>query len=236
MNKLVAILAFAVITACGGTALAPRSVPTDRAGIKNALAASVRIRGYCNGELVGYGSGVAVSDRHVLTARHITQMCADTATPDMASFELVSPDGSVRDATGDMDAIDDSIDVGRLIVTDGHYFKTYAPIAEYTPDVPDDVFIYAGDGTMDVSEPQRLFFFKWGSVSKVWEHTILVSFHGVPGNSGAGVFDAAGHVVGILHSGNWTPTKENFVLADRPSAWVELFPPYEMPLDPGTGP
>lgn len=233
MKKLLACLTILVGVACSG-ALAHAPVSPDyRPGneLRNALASSYRIRIYCGEELAGYGSGVAIDNRHVLTARHVVEACLESDTPDMEWFELVDYNGRVYEAALDRKASDEEIDVARLVVNGAAEFPTWAPIATAPPNVLDRVFLLAGDGSMDRGYGR--FFPKDGYVSGIIRDQLVVSIHGVPGNSGSAIFDVHGQVVGILHSGRWDASKEFFVFAALPKTWYDLFPGFQMEMNNG---
>lgn len=197
--------------ACAGWMRPNASAP----GIGRVLTSSARVRVLCDGKLVGYGSGVAVGYRHVLTARHVARACASAAT-----FEVVFDDGSIRAAMVDADA-PESVDVSRLVL-DG-VRRSWAWVARYRPRRGQRVWVYAGDGKMD-SAHEWAFHLKQGWITHVEDYVIVVGIHAVPGNSGAAVFDDEGRVLGILVGGSWDPNQEFYLAAWRPTAWRGLTP------------
>ena len=220
------LLLVAALAACQSCAYhKPQSLPQlyETRGVERIVKSSVRIRVYCNGQLTAYGSGVAVSPRHVLSARHIARGCSNSPTPDMAQFEMITPDGIGHEFILELEAANPEIDAARFVILGSLELANYASIADYQPRIGQPVYQYAGDGTMDIGG-EHAFQFKQGFVSETQQDLVIVSIHGVPGNSGSGIFDSEGNLLGILWGGSWQYSRENYIEATRPVAWPELVP------------
>lgn len=180
--------------------------------------ASVRIFVECpNGTQAG--SGVAVSRRHVITAKHVVECLVGLPTSIVARTR--------HSATLEMavDEVSETQDVARLVVVGaGEPFYVYAEISYSRPRVGDKVCSVGGDGPYTHSVR------KCADIATVTDHYLVAPLGPVPGNSGSGVFDSRGRVVGILTRGIWFPDKEKLSLSVRSSAWKELAPPFEVEL------
>ena len=196
----------------------------DTIAVQIIVQSSVRILADCDGDgdLDGYASGVAISPRHILTARHVAEGCGRVSqAPDMAQFWALTWDDRRIPLVVDMLARDPEVDAARFVVDGGSDpFAVWARPALYLPSIGQRVYQYTSDGIM---EPP--FQWKEGSISRIGEQQIDVSIHGVPGNSGSGIFDQEGHLIGILWGGRWNPNIEFTVGAYRPQSWIELIPP-----------
>lgn len=213
-----ALCLIAFLTACSSCAPGLMS----RGGVERLMPASARVRVLCDGQLRGYGSGVAVGPRHLVTAKHVVQACKTTPTPDMAQYQVVLDDGSRREAVLVREAEGD-VDVALLVLGGAASFRTWAELADYRPLPGQRVWLYTGDGRMD-QKGEWAFHLKEGIVTRVHGDVLVVSAHVVPGNSGAAAFDDDGRVVGILVGGRWDSSEEFYLEAWRPRAWRALVP------------
>lgn len=186
--------------------------------------ASVRVLMFCDAEHLGFGSGVAVSSRHVLTARHVVE---DERCKVPLTFIVIKFDGErvpmeLDKVAGGLtwDELPGSVDdAARLVpVACGNLFETWAPIAQYRPRLGQTVYMVAGQ----YDRPP--FIYKTGIVSGVSDEKLLLSGHFVPGNSGSAAFDSNGHVLGLVVSAVWADSAENWSQAIRPASWSEIIP------------
>lgn len=215
-----ACVALAFVTSCAGPAGAadPGSVVPvhfETSGIERMTAAAVRIRVYCNGELAGYGSGTAIGPRHLVTARHLLRMCED------GRFTAQFDSGMRYEISLVAGASNEDVDAALFANVERDDFKNWAQLAGYQPRRGQQVFFYTGDGWID-TDGEWPFQIKEGRVSFVRAGTMVVSTHGVPGNSGCGVFDADGALLGVLWGGRWDARTEFYIEAFRPQAWSDI--------------
>lgn len=196
----------------------------DTIAVQIVMQSSVRILADCDGDgdLDGFASGVAVSPRHILTARHVAEGCGRISrAPDMAQFWAYTWDARRIPIVVDMLARDPEVDAARFVVDGGSDpFAVWALPALYLPATGQRVYQYTGDGTFDPP-----FHWKEGVISGARGQQLDISIHGVPGNSGSAVFDVNGNILGILWGGRWHSGLEFAIGAYRPQAWIELIPP-----------
>jgi hypothetical protein len=188
-------------------ALASCSLPLAPAGYATAPAAaqytsSVRITSTCDG-LTGYGSGVAITSRHVITAAHVVACTGDaliTATTRDGRTSLVSIDLAAA-----------GVDVVRL-VADGvkRPFQHWAEVTSQHPLTGSAVCLVAAS---EGHAPVR----RCGDAGGLVEGGLLIAVPGYPGNSGGAVFDGEGRVVGVVQQG-----RRDYAVAIPVPAWRAL--------------
>ena len=202
------------LAACGGAASVHKSpdfveyaTPRD----KVAYESSVRLSVTCPGGDDRSGSGVAVSRRHILTAYHVV----DCSGAKPIHIAVLLRYGAVVDM--DVDAIDEDADVARLVSFPmKRPFSTYSEVRVNPLRVGEEVYSIGGD------TPNIFGVKKTGYVTAIgvcqyqswqpdprklpywWHSSIPV----VPGNSGSGVFDSRGRVVGIVNTWNGSFNRE----------------------------
>lgn len=209
MRNFVGItLAFLIMIgscACALTTLLSPSIKVDEL----TYGASVRIVVICANDDVFGGSGVAISPTQVLTAKHVVSECVPKAIGTRSS------DGTIREVV--VDKLSDTVDVARLIIVEGT--KPFQFIAKIDTDERriGEKLCSIGGGSLETYNIR-----KCGDVAEVGDTTFVTSEMPVPGNSGSGVFDVNGHVVGILIQGSWNPSQEKFMVAVRASAFKDL--------------
>lgn len=218
-------------------------------GARITMESSMRIVVECTGEWEGFGSAVAVSSRHALTARHVVTICEG------ARFLALLPDGRAVWMVEDMRAARGDLDAARLVV-DGsdEPFKVWATTRARDPKLGETVCSYTGGGPdkfeailavlaggpMTLAIWEEPFVYKCGGVARYSpgaENGLAVKLGGgsVGGNSGSGIFDADGYLVALLVEG----TTQGETVGRGPLAqdFPELFPPYspDMKLAPTRG-
>lgn len=192
LRRLVFCLA---LMSCAG-----RFPPTAMTLAKSEYAATVRLLVAClNGPKIG--SGVIISNRHVLTAQHVV------------SCELGSPLViSATDYNGKpyllgVDKEHSVYDVSRLVALDGATpFKFWARLTSEKPEVGDPACTVGGDD-------KTFLLRKCGEVIPSSPGIVATNIHSVPGNSGSPVFNDVGYVTGILVRAQWDPTLEFVTVA-----------------------
>lgn len=215
MKNIALMVVLFVMSACGRGNFYPSGPQAPEAGMQNAIASAVRLRIYCDGEMLGWGSGTFIDPWHVITARHVS--CDEN--PVASEYDVVNFWGETKHATYDAGAEDSDTDVLRLLVSEQN--GAWAEIANYIPAYGQEVYMSTGDGTMDeVDFPA--FHFKVGRVGPSDESKVRVNIHCVPGNSGGAWFDAQGHLLGVLSAGSWNSGRENWCEGYPPASWMDL--------------
>lgn len=194
LGILLGCLAIAYSCACSGVSLRTSSYesPVDALEYQS----SYRIDVFCPDGTGKYGSAVAITRRHLITAKHVVN-CAPVR------IIAVSPTGDRWDV--DIDAVSTS-DAVRLVV-----------------DGTGEPFVVHATGTASVSIGERICIIgggrieiawmrKCGDVAGVYDDGIVAALHVVPGNSGGPGFNRRGELVGIVHGGEWDPGAENYVV------------------------
>ncbi len=210
-RALTFLAAFLVLSACAGPQRCS-TVPSlvDRVAVET----SYRVVVSCSGEPAGYGSAVAVGPHTLLTARHVTEFAEGRCA--FPSWLLVAADGSTMPAFAGPAPGD--ADVSTLIP-----FKTlthYAIVSDRKVTMGEVLTMYTGHNIYSDALAQS-FLLKRILAAGYWQDGgyLVLSGHIVPGNSGSGIFDCAGRLVGILSRGNANPSDENMGLAVPASAF-----------------
>lgn len=190
MNKLLVVLCF-YLTSC----VTLRGFEGPPANSSEQAKATVKIEKRClsmNGGLYGSrGSGVAVSPTHILTAYHVTEcdgIVVLTATTSGGEELDVMVDKGFPES-----------DIARLIIIDKHKLSHYVTTVAPRPRV--DSVICSESAVPGWNR-------KCGWVEKLTDredgdvrHSAVVE----PGNSGSGVYDEDGNLVGIMTMLYWCP-------------------------------
>jgi hypothetical protein len=200
------LIALAFLASCGGIFRSPLYTnPVD----ETMYEASVRIQVQCE-EGTYMGSGVAIDGTHVITARHV--VTCDIGEPMTILVKLrngmrIFMDLKAHAAEGR--------DISLLEAPDpGYSYFTTAEIRQDPPKIGEMSCVVSGQLWDEYSLR------KCGAVGMVTDQYIVSSFHAVPGNSGSGLYDADGRIIGILVMGKWAPQAENFAISEVTSGFV----------------
>jgi trypsin-like peptidase len=159
--------------------------------------ASMRIWVTCFDGRRSLGSGVAINSNTVLTALHVT-MCDDEPA---AEVKVIDLNGNEFLVTNEVNH--DGVDITKLTVA-GEPFKVWATPLFRTPRVGETICWYGGDGFKSNRGTKKCGYYEG---TKDFEgtswHMHMVSGKASPGNSGSGVFDLNGNLIGILNLGQW---------------------------------
>lgn len=240
MRRCVGILFLAAAFACAGP---QHSDGYDSDGARVTIQSSVRIAAYCDGEPAAVGSGVAISPRHVLTARHVARLEFDLENhlsickSGIITFIALTYDG--REVPMVEEKISDRYDAATLVVSGaGEPFGAYAErapvkagatVCSYTAGAPEN-WLAAGLNPDHPSEWwEEPFAFKCGEVGPVRPGEVegyVAEINSRGGNSGSGIFDARGRVVGIVSNGldpysGLEPWMRGPLAADLGDLWPE---------------
>lgn len=159
---------------------------------------SVRIAVLCPDQSTWAGTAVAVTSRHLLTAKH--SIWCDGNGP-IAVLARVRGGEAIQVQT---EYVSPDTDVARLAVMgDAQPFQVRAFIRRRPVSIGEHVCTVGGDLFQNYGVR------KCGDVAEVFSDFVALSIHVVPGNSGGGVYDRDGNVVGIVSRGQWDADKEN---------------------------
>lgn len=217
-TSVVCFITLVALVACSGSCRHQPTVSTlyDTAHERERLyATTVRITVQCPDGSGGWGSGVAVSPRHVLTARHVVDGCDGeiwmlTATPYGRSItvEMVP------------DLISETTDAARLVVVGtSKPFMRYARAAALP--VPDGAMVCAS-----VFDP-GFFLYQCGYLVGVFDSMMVLGFRIVGGNSGGPVF-ADGRLVGLVVARSIHPDRQHVGFAVPLGRFADLLPSKEI--------
>lgn len=198
--KAFALLALCFALACGvpSAALDPQYASwADRVGSET----SYRVVAQCaNGNMAG-GSGTAISKRQIVTAKHVLEACGDS---DEGSLIMVTDRAGVARLVESKRGPDD--DVAVLTLTAGDEFKSFAHFADELPRNGDTLCWWGGDANLNANGFKKCGFYQDAHANQAW-----LSGKGAPGNSGSGVLNAKGELVGVLVAGSWHPGRDFFI-------------------------
>jgi len=173
-------------------------VPYDTAAARERLYSStVRLAVQCIDGSGGWGSGVAVSTRHVLTARHVIDGCGE-AGPWIIT---ASPYGRPLTVEMVVDKIARGGDAARLVVV-----GTQSPFRDYAAPGMAPV----SDGNLvcaSVFDPS-FFMYRCGYLVGVSADTLILGFRIVGGNSGGPVF-RDGELIGLVVARSVHPDRQH---------------------------
>lgn len=210
---LFSILLAGACSSCASISTRPVEYATTAAAIRDH--ASVRIVAECPDGRVKWGSGVAVSQRHILTAAHVTECESSEAF----SFTIIMYDGTTVHMLLDERA-GGNVDTA-LLVVDGMSapFKTFARVG--APPKRDDRLCYTGGDYIDIRLSHCG---PYAAFKLQGEWLDVVATHGAPGNSGAGVFNEWGELVGILYAGSFKEGRDHWICFEAARKWRHLIP------------
>ena len=173
------------------------------------------------GQKVG-GSGVAISTRHLLTAKHVVEACEHYLGVEVWSIKVtVGLEQKQYEAT--VDEVSEKYDVARIVIV-----GTREPLMVWVPPAPrlkngQEVCTVSGDVSAN------LLTFKCGRVIEQADDGVLFMIHVVPGNSGSPLYDTSGRLVGIVVMRSLT--QENWGIAVSIHGFMPLAsipPPMQM--------
>lgn len=159
-------------------------------------ASSYRLAVLClTGPMVG--SAVAISPRHLLTARHVVNC---TGSGPIAAYAVGR--GRWIPVTVDRWAVER--DVARLVVVGtSSPFDDYSHVSDRRPALGETLCIIGGDN-LTASWMRKC----GDSAGITTDGDVVVALHVVQGNSGGPIFDASGDVLGIVNRGRWVDSGE----------------------------
>lgn len=202
-----------MVAGCAGT---PGRGRTDRyvdESTQTMFEASVQLRVGCWDGRSAAGAGVAVTPRHVITARHVVEACGPeeprviVGRVGTRAVEMVVEEAAI------------GVDAVRLVVVGvGEPFRTWATPDPTPARLGQDLCAVVGDGRSGVAV------LKCGRVFAVGRDWFGAAVPFVRGNSGGALFDAAGRVRGVLSRGQTDPGGERFGVAVAAAAWRKLVP------------
>jgi hypothetical protein len=205
----IVLLALLIASACAG----PQHCNIKDPAIRTVYETSYRVIIKCGGEVAAFGSAVAVAPERALTARHVVEL-DPTACP-MPSWILVSADGTLIPAVPGPAPGD--ADVASLVPASP--FLRYAIVRKDEVELGETLTMFTGHGVYLDALPQS-FTIKHVLASGYYhqdsETDLILSGHIVSGNSGSGVFDDSGRLVGILSKADSNSDHENYGLAVTP--------------------
>jgi hypothetical protein len=165
------------------------------------------------------GAGVAITDKHVLTARHLLRCGKDGTVEPVKILTRHQSSGQISEVVVDEDG--KGIDISRLVVVQGRRpFKTFAPISYELPKIGAKVSIISGAHVR-----------KWGDVVHS-DASIVAGIAVVRGNSGSPMYNTRGQLIGIVVGGNLKPHEEKLLQAVSSRAWRSLVVDYVPDLFP----
>lgn len=165
-------LAVAVLLSLSCATAPPAPTIRSRAGLAYPVSTTCLVDGDVS---FGRGSAVAVSPDQVLTAYHVVDNCPDPVIlvgEELAEVELVAP----------------KADVARLRLLTGRFHGPFARAGKL-PEAGDEVCLVP-------SVPHAIT--ECGMVVEAGDGRIEYSALTVPGNSGSGLYDRAGSLVGVV--------------------------------------
>ena len=159
------------------------------------------------------GTGVIMSYKYVLTAKHVAT-CGEGQEPPLVimAFDLNRKQFPMK-----INLHSPTQDVTRLEIKGDAKFKTYARFNfEGNQPIGEPVCTVGGD---DVTFMVR----KCGELTPSSESYLYSTIPIVPGNSGSGLWDATGAVIGINVRGRWNPVGEKITLTVPITLVMDLF-------------
>ena len=209
---------------------------------------AVRLDIKCDQFFAGTGSGVIVSGRHVLTAKHVAVMCGDLKLRfDAICYEDpgLCKELGVPSLSGDTTFVarlssgleigmivdvlaGNDVDAARLVVPGVVApFATWADVSYRKPRIGERLCSIGGQAQDEHS------FRKCGEVAFYLDgpQAVISGLGAVHGNSGSPIFDSDGDVVAILWGARaWWNGAENVTIAFTSVAWRSIVPEPEPDL------
>ncbi len=194
-------LALLVMSACEACAAAPVPRLNYSTNVEYVThESSVRILMYCLDGSGTIGSGTAVSSDVIITARHVVNGCGAAG---VAKAVAITLDGIEHQMI--TSRVSDTVDVATMVSLEVSPFKVWARLAWHMPGLGDQVCWVSGDG-MEQNRGYKKCGYYGGPRIGADDGYDIVSGKPAPGNSGSGVFNSRGELVGVLVVGRWFPT------------------------------
>lgn len=151
---------------------------------------------------VKVGSGTAISQKHILTAKHVVE--CEIGDP----VVIIATDHTHKEYTMVLDKLSEQHDIARIVTSDKkEAFKTYARTSFGVFPIGTRICLVTGDSTTFMIR-------KCGEIGVATNNQYyLISIHVVPGNSGSGVWLTDGSIAGVITRGKWDSTNEYIGLA-----------------------
>lgn len=193
MGAVILAICFAL---AGCAALSGVVAPTGYASRMDQLLteASVRVVVTCVTGDVGGGSGTAIDGNAALTAAHVVDWCPEGGVIIVYDYK---GDGRMADVV----KVGEKDDVA-LLRFEGDPLP-YVSLAQARPAVGEQICWAGGDANFDANGAKKCGFFWFQE-----EREGYLSGKGAPGNSGSGILNSSGELVGVLTKGNWQPDRD----------------------------
>lgn len=211
------LVLLSVSCSCIGVMQAPRN--TRIANV------AYRVTVDCNGdgEVDTLGSATAIGRRTFITARHVVECPPITGIFSQFGLTVSPPKYAVIGAFEDkpqaveVDLLSARTDVALFRLPDDAADNPVWAQFSRSQYVGEEVYMFAGGNSIE-------FVWKVGYLSGQDKEHLWVSVHGVPGNSGGGIFNARGYLIGVISLGRWEPQREFRLWAIRPEMFDTIGP------------
>lgn len=181
---------------------------------------SVRILVSCADGGTVIGSGTTVSADTVLTAKHVVEGCDDSGGAIL--MRVVTQDD--EEHTMLLDRKMDGQDVATMIAMEDAPFTVFPKVATTLPLIGETVCWVGGDGDPDMNDLRKCA--EWTGYQyklKIGDMYFLAG-KPAPGNSGSGVFNSRGELLGVLNVGDWDPRHDFMTGITVFEVWKTLLP------------
>lgn len=196
-------------------------------GPRNTHIANVayRVTVDCNGDgqVDILGSATAIGRRTFITARHVVECPPTTGIFGQFGFNVSPPQFAVIGAFEEkpqavlVELLSARADVALVRLPDDAKDNPVWAQFSRSEHVGEEVYMYAGGNSIE-------FVWKVGYLSGQDKEHVWVSVHGVPGNSGGGIFNSRGYLIGVISLGRWEVQREFRLWAIRPEMFDTIGP------------